>query len=139
VRWLKFNAVGAIGIVVQLATLAFLKSVLNANYLVATTIAVEAALVHNFFWHEAFTWSDRERANRAGRLLKFNLTTGAVSIGGNVFAMKLLVGIAGVNYLPASLLSITACSLLNFVIADQLIFVSSCGQSNSRRFCEKWK
>ena len=59
VRWLKFNVVGGIGIVVQFAALFLLKSVLHFNYLAATAIAVEAAVVHNFVWHEQFTWADR--------------------------------------------------------------------------------
>jgi hypothetical protein len=60
-RWLKFNAVGGIGIGVQLAALAILKSVLHVDYLAATASAVEAAILHNFFWHERFTWADRAR------------------------------------------------------------------------------
>ena len=125
VRWLKFNAVGAIGIVVQLGMLFLLTSILELNYLVATVFAVEAAILQNFFWHESFTWGDRRSRNRLQRLLKFNLTTGMASIGGNLISMKLLVGIAGLNYLLANLLSIAACSLLNFVIADRAIFLDS--------------
>ncbi|HEV3511285.1 MAG TPA: GtrA family protein, partial [Candidatus Sulfotelmatobacter sp.] len=55
VRWCKFNFVGGIGIGVQFAALFFLRSILNFNYLLATAIAVEAAVVHNFVWHEQFT------------------------------------------------------------------------------------
>jgi putative flippase GtrA len=124
IRWLKFNAVGAIGIVVQLVVLALLKSVLGANYLLATTLAVEAAVLHNFFWHEKFTWSDRRAESSWTRLVKFNLTTGGLSIAGNVVAMKLLVGFVGVNYLAANLVSIAACSIVNFFVADRAIFVT---------------
>jgi len=59
VRWGKFNLVGVIGIVVQFAALFFLKSVLHLQYLVSTAIAVEVAVLHNFVWHERFTWVDR--------------------------------------------------------------------------------
>ncbi len=59
VRWCKFNLVGGIGIIVQFVALFLLKSVLHFNYLAATAIAVEAAVVHNFVWHEQFTWVDR--------------------------------------------------------------------------------
>ena len=123
VRWLKFNAVGAIGIVVQLAVLTLLKSGLGLNYLPATALAVEATVLHNFFWHERFTWSDRRARTSLSRLAKFNLTTGGLSILGNVVAMKLLVEIAGVEYLVANLLSIAACSILNFFVADRAIFL----------------
>lgn len=37
---------------VQLAVLAWLVRSLQMHYLPATAIAVEAAVLHNFFWHE---------------------------------------------------------------------------------------
>ena len=123
-RWLKFNAVGVVGIGVQLAVLTALKSGLGLNYLLATGMAVEAAVLHNFVWHERFTWSDRPAADRVNRLLKFNLTTGTFSIVGNMFFTKLLVG-AGINYLPANATSIALCSIINFFLNDRLVFVFS--------------
>jgi len=64
VRWCRFNFVGGIGIAVQFVALFLVKSVLYFDYLVATAIAVEAAVVHNFVWHEQFTWADRVQASR---------------------------------------------------------------------------
>ena len=58
-RWCAFNFVGAIGIVVQLAALHFLIHRLRFHYLPATALAVEAAVLHNFIWHERWTWKDR--------------------------------------------------------------------------------
>jgi putative flippase GtrA len=124
VRWLKFNAVGAIGICVQLGVLALLRSGLGLNYLLSTGLAVEAAVLHNFLWHERFTWADRPAADRLKRLLKFNLATGAFSIAGNILFTKLLVD-AGLNYLPANALSIALCSIINFFLNDRLVFVVS--------------
>jgi putative flippase GtrA len=60
-RWCKFNLVGGIGILVQFVALFLLRGVMHFNYLFATAIAVEAAVVHNFVWHEQFTWVDRVR------------------------------------------------------------------------------
>jgi putative flippase GtrA len=122
VRWLRFNAVGAIGIAVQLAVLSLLKSGLGLNYLLATALAVEAAVLHNFFWHERFTWSDRPTKDRLTRMLKFNLTTGLFSIAGNVVFTHLLVS-AGIAYLPANAISIALCSIINFALNDRLVFV----------------
>jgi len=65
VRWCKFNFVGGIGIVVQFGALFLLKSVLHFEYLAATAIAVEAAVLHNFIWHEQFTWADRTQISSA--------------------------------------------------------------------------
>ena len=120
-RWLKFNLVGGIGIAVQLLALVLLKAVLHVNYLVATTLAVETAVIHNFLWHERFTWADRTGAGFT-RFLKFNLTTGLFSIGGNLLLMKLLVGFGHLNYLPANGIAITACSVVNFLVSDGFVF-----------------
>jgi putative flippase GtrA len=132
IRWWKFNAVGAMGIVVQLVALTLLKSGLHMNYLIATALAVEAAVVHNFFWHEHYTWADRESASRLTRFAKFNLSNGAISILGNILLMRVLVGAIGLNYFVANALSIAGCSLLNFVVSDRLVFT---GQSQSMCRC----
>lgn len=122
VRWLKFNAVGAGGIVVQLAALTLFKSGLRLDYLAATALAVEAAVIHNFFWHERFTWADRTSGSSWARFAKFNLTTGLFSIVGNVLVMKALVGGAHLNYFVANILTIATCSILNFVVSDRFVF-----------------
>lgn len=125
IRWMKFNAVGGIGIGVQLFALFVLKSGLQVNYLLATALAVEAAVVHNFLWHERFTWADRVHSSwrqSLARLLRFNFTTGAASIMGNLALMKLLIDAAHLNYLLANIITISACSLVNFVVSDRLVF-----------------
>jgi putative flippase GtrA len=121
-RWLKFNAVGAIGIGVQLAVLTFLTSGLGLNYLLATALAVETAVLHNFFWHERFTWSERRTSSSARRLWKFNVTTGVCSLVGNLLFTKLLVD-SGLSYLPANASAIALCSIVNFVLNDRMVFV----------------
>jgi putative flippase GtrA len=125
IRWLKFNAVGAGGILVQLAALTLLKSGLRVDYLTATALAVEAAVIHNFFWHERFTWADRTTGSSWARFTKFNLTTGLFSIVGNVLVMKVLVGGAHLNYFVANILTIATCSILNFVVSDRFVFEES--------------
>jgi putative flippase GtrA len=124
-HWLKFNTVGAMGIGVQLTMLTTLVSGFRFNYLIATLLAVESAVLHNFVWHECWTWGDRTRASPTGvlmRLIQFNLTTGALSILGNLAFMRLFVGQIHLHYFYANLLTIAACSLLNFLINDQVVF-----------------
>ena len=125
VRWLKFNAVGAGGIVVQLAALAVLKSALHLDYMAATALAVEAAVIHNYFWHERYTWADRTGGGSWVRFAKFNLTTGLFSIVGNVLVMKVLVGGAHLNYFVANILTIATCSIVNFLVSDRFVFEES--------------
>jgi putative flippase GtrA len=129
VRWCKFNVVGGIGIVMQFVALFFLKSVMHFNYLFATVVAVEAAVVHNFVWHEQFTWADRTTPARAEswrrslpRLLRFNLSNGAVSILGNLALMKVMVGQGHMNYLFANAIAIALCSVANFLVSETWVF-----------------
>lgn len=124
-RWLKFNAVGAMGICVQLLAVYLFGSVLKAGSLWATALAVEAAVLHNFVWHVRFTWADRRTASRRHilrRLFAFNATTGAVSIAGNLLFVSLLMRTAHAPLLAANLFAVVACSLLNFVVNDKIVF-----------------
>ena len=123
IRWLKFNFVGGIGIGVQLAVLTVLKSGLHFNYLLATALAVETAVIHNFIWHERFTWKDREKnTSPLVRFMKFKLSNGLLSIAGNLLLMRLLTGLFHFNYLMANLIAITVCSLANFLVSDRFVF-----------------
>lgn len=124
-RWLKFNLVGGVGVCVQLAALAALRSWLRLDYLLATALAVEIAVIHNFLWHERFTWADRPAARLIPslvRMVKFNASNGAVSVVGNLVLMRLLVGELRLNYVASNLLAIFACSLVNFLLGDRFVF-----------------
>jgi putative flippase GtrA len=124
-RWLKFNAVGGIGILVQLCILTLLTRVLGVNYLLATVLAVAGAVVHNFWWHARFTWADRVSISPRPcliRFLKFTLTAGLFSMLGNVALMWLLAGRVGLAYVPANLITIAVCSTANFLMSDWFVF-----------------
>ncbi len=125
VRWLRFNAVGALGIGVQFAVLLGLTSGFHLGYLLATALAVEAAVVHNFLWHERYTWADRVQPSwrtSLPRLLHFNLTIGAVSILGNLALMQVMVGVGHMHYLIANGVAIVVCSLVNFLVSEEWVF-----------------
>jgi putative flippase GtrA len=130
-RWLKFQAVGGLGMLVQLLVLAGLKSGFELNYLLATAVAVEVAVLHNFLWHERFTWRDRCAGERRLRLVKFNLTTGTLSILGNLALMKLLVDGAPCQYLPANGITLAACSTVNFLLSDRFVFQEGVGRGRT--------
>jgi putative flippase GtrA len=124
-RWLKFHLVGGIGMAVQLIALAIFRSLLHLDYLLATALAVETAVLHNFLWHERFTWHDRPASgftHSLVRLVRFNASNGLVSILGNLLLMGLLVGTLLMNYFAANLIAIAACSLVNFVLSDCFVF-----------------
>jgi len=123
-RWLKFNAVGGVGIAVQLAALWLFKSGFGWSLEPATAAAVEVAVLHNFFWHERWTWNERSGGWRArlGRLVRFNFTTGFLSIVSNVLFTRFLVDRFSVPYGSANLAAIALRSIQNFLAAEYLVF-----------------
>ena len=124
-RWGVFNLVGILGFGVQGGALVVLKRYVGLNYLTATALAVEIAVLHNFVWHEHVTWSDVVRPFQQGlfgRLLRFHLANGIISIAGNVAITWVLVSSLHAPYLLASAVSGLICAVLNFIAADRLVF-----------------
>ena len=122
---MKFNTVGLLGMAFQLLALGILKGGLGLNYLAATVIAVESAVLHNFVWHERWTWLERTRRNASGvlgRLFRFHMANGLISILGNLALMWLLVSRLHLHYLLANVTAIGACAILNFLASDRLVF-----------------
>ena len=126
-RWLKFSAVGWLGVGVQLCMLTLLAGQLELHYLVATALAVESAIIHNFFWHERWTWGDRGLGGAPGRfhrLVRFNVAAGSISLLGNLAFMSIFVGQFGLHYLVGNIMSIASCAILNFLVSDRLVFLA---------------
>ncbi len=121
-RWFAFNGVGLAGAVLQLGLLAVLTRRAGMSGGWATVVAVEAAILHNFFWHRRVTWPEAGSAgNVFGRLIKFHALNGIVSLVGNAAITAALTG-AGVHLLLANVFAILLCSMLNFILSDRLVF-----------------
>jgi dolichol-phosphate mannosyltransferase len=125
-HWIKFNLVGVLGFALQSATLfALTHLAYPISYLAATGVAVELAVLNNFVWHQRWTWSDRPSMTKKEtlrRLAKFNLSTGIVSITGNLVLMSVLVGHFRLRITPANVLTVACCSILSFFLADRIAF-----------------
>jgi len=125
-RWLRFNLVGAMGMVLQLVTLAALNHLDPGHYLVASAVAVELAVLHNFVWHIHYTWSDRRRhATLLSQLLRFHLSNGLVSLLGNLVLMRFLVHTAHRPVLVANISAILCCSIANFALSHNWAFATN--------------
>ncbi len=121
-RLRAFAVVGAIGFVVQLAVLAALQHA-GAALPVATALAVEAAVLHNFVWHERWTWRDRTRvAGWRSRLLRFHSSNALVSLVVNVGLTSAFAGLMHVPPLLANAMAVAVASLANFLAADRWVF-----------------
>ena len=138
-RVARFVGVGVGGFVVQGLVLHALAAA-GLPYLAATAVAVEAAILHNFLWHERWTWAERVVSPEAGlkacnydvpslhdrlvRFARFNASTALISIGGNVALMGIFVGRLHLPLLAANLLAVVTLSVLNFLSADHLVFAT---------------
>jgi putative flippase GtrA len=124
-RWTAFNLVGFAGMAVQLAVVAFLVKVMGWNYLLATGLAVEAAVLHNFAWHQQWTWRDRPPSSRrdlAVRLARFHILNGAVSLAGNLALTALCTGLLHLDPIVSNMIAIAVCSCINFTASEAMVF-----------------
>jgi putative flippase GtrA len=125
IRWGKFNLVGAIGMAVQLTTLALINRCAPGHYLYASAAAVEMTLLHNFIWHLHFTWRDRrDNSTLLSQLTRFHLSNGLVSITGNLLLMRILVDQARIPLLISNCIAILCCSIVNFSLGNNWAFAA---------------
>jgi putative flippase GtrA len=147
-RFGRFSAVGLMGAVIQLLLLYFATKEFGLPSVAAMPVAAEIALLHNFIWHERFTWRDRgllratpglgdrnqESEDRrtaarssagdiAWRLWRFHIASGLVSLGGNTVAMYFLVERLEVPAMPAAVAAMVLCSVVNFLATDRWVYV----------------
>jgi dolichol-phosphate mannosyltransferase len=115
-RFLKFGAVGATGVGINMAVFWLLSTALPVHYLIASACAIELALCSNYLLNHNWTFADRS----AGRADKKQFAQyHAVSFGGmliNLAVLQLLVGLFGVLPVVANLCGIAAGTTWNFAI-----------------------
>ena len=126
IRYAKFNLVGAIGMAVQLTALALFNRILRGHYLYASAAALELTLLHNFTWHLYYTWRDRrDAATPLRQLVRFHLSSGLVSMLGNLALMRLLVHEVRLPLLLSNLIAIVCCSIANFCLGNNWAFAET--------------
>jgi putative flippase GtrA len=124
-RFHRFLVTGLAGFIVQVGALWLLVLATPLHYAIATSIAVELAILVNFVIHERWTWRDRPAANgreRLARLVRFNGLTAVTSIAGSVLFTAALVELFAMPPVAANIVSVIALGALNFVGADTMVF-----------------
>jgi putative flippase GtrA len=122
-RLVAFVAVGTIGFFIQIATLVLLNKVAHWPYLPAIAVAVELAILHNFWWHEHWTWRDRAMSTSPEvRLLRFHTSNGCVSLSGNLLATVVLVENFDLDVVTANAVAVVLTCLGNFLLAERWVF-----------------
>jgi putative flippase GtrA len=114
------------GFLIQIGSLALLTMAAGWPYEPATAIAVQLTVLHNFFWHERWTWRDRTTARHGrgmpGRLALYEATAGVTSIAGNLLLTAVCVELLGFSALAANVTAVAFSSLANFLVADRWVF-----------------
>jgi putative flippase GtrA len=130
-RTAVFVTVAALGFGVQIAAIALLTSVAGIPVPIATAVGVMIAMVHNFAWHERWTWADRTTPStplRTGsghaiaRLMKFAASVGFVSLTGTVVLTTLYVSLLRIPVVLANLLAVWSTAFLNYLVLDRVIY-----------------
>jgi putative flippase GtrA len=121
-RFARFLVAGAGGFIVQVGVLAALTQLLRMHYIAATVVAVEAAIVVNFAWHQKWTWRDRGPHDAMSRFLRYNALTAVTSIMGTVVVTTFLVETVSMNPIVANSISVIVLGALNFVGSDRFVF-----------------
>lgn len=124
-RFGKFNLVGLLGAALQLLVFDLLLTEWHLPGAPAAALSVELTVVHNFLWHERFTWRDRELAGlrqRSMRLLRFHLSNGLAPLTANTLLIYGLVGELGAPPVPSAMAAIALCAPVNFWLADRWVY-----------------
>ncbi len=122
VRWVRFNLVGVMGFAIQTLTLWLLVRWSGISSGVGITLAVLAAVSHNFAWHEVVTWPNLPQDQRFKRWLYFHISTGAISVLTNLGLTMIVMTATDLSVVPANVIAVIAASTANFWINDRLIF-----------------
>lgn len=119
-RFLRFGIVGFSGVFVDMAVLYLLHTTIGLNLTRSKILAGEVAILNNFIWNDAWTFSDVAQSQkgwgaRLRRFLKFNL----ICLSGlvlNVLVLNILYNVVfGQRYAYlANLIAIAAVTLWNF-------------------------
>lgn len=118
-RFGRFGLIGILGAVVQIAAFTALVRWMSVPSAIAAVLAVEAAVLHNFWWHQRFTWRDR-----AGSLWRFHAANGLVSIAGNALLVWWFVDELRLPAVAAAVAAIGICAPLNFLVADRWVYAA---------------
>ena len=119
-RFIRFGLVGASGVFVDLAVFHLLRRFIGLGLTRSTIISAEVAIINNFLWNDAWTFSDMSSQQkgwrkRIKRFLKFNL----ICLAGVILQtliVNFLFNVLGVNEYLAKIIAIAIVTFWNFWI-----------------------
>lgn len=109
----KFLVVGGLGTLVNTGILVILYRLLHLALVVASALATELTIGHNFLWNDRWTFG--RRGVSLNRFARFNV----VSLGGQcvtILTLWMLVQHAGLHYVVANLIGIGLAMVWNLAV-----------------------
>jgi putative flippase GtrA len=101
VRFLKFAAVGALGMVVDLVVLWFMYRRLGLPLLAANAISFTTAVLSNFSWNRLWTFPESRQRPLVPQLAQFALVN-VIGLGINTLVLKVVFDLIN-NFVPDTL------------------------------------
>lgn len=130
-RFMKFGAVGASGVVVNLVVLYLCQEFLfvaisstDMRLNISLAVAIFIATVNNFFWNRAWTWSDRKHHPDKHLVLHFGQYALACWVGIVLQVILTKLFVIYLYYLIANALAIVLASVFNFLVNNFWTFRS---------------
>lgn len=119
-RFIRFGLVGGSGVFVDLAVFHLLRRLVGLGLTRSTIISAEVAIINNFLWNDAWTFSDMSSQQkgwrkRIKRFLKFNLICFAGVIL-QTLIVNFLFNVLGINEYLAKIIAIVIVTFWNFWI-----------------------
>jgi dolichol-phosphate mannosyltransferase len=121
-RMARFAAVGALGTVVNLTVMALLvHGVFDVNYVLASVVAAELSILHNFLMQERFVFRDMRRGSwfrRLAQFLGFNNLEALVRVP----ILVLLVEVLGLGAVLGQALLLAVAFVGRFLFTSRVIY-----------------
>jgi putative flippase GtrA len=120
-----FNLVGFAGFLLQLGTLTVLTRVFGWHYAIASAVAIELAILHNFLGHSRLTWADRRPSGArawAARLVRDQAVKSLI-LAMNLTVTVVLVANTAIAAEVASVCAVGVCSVFGYLASDRLVFM----------------
>ena len=128
---MKFGAVGASGVVVNLGVLYLCREFLfiaiqtpSMRLNLSLAVAIFFATVNNFFWNRAWTWSDRKHHPDKHLILHFGQYALACWVGIALQVILTNLFVVYFYYLVANAAAIVIASVFNFLVSNFWTFRS---------------
>ena len=124
---MRFNVVGIVGFALQMAVLRLLQYCaprwVGVHPLLASAIAIEICLIHNFIWHRLYTWRERSEGRPwLWQCVRFHLSNGAISIAGGAVIVHLLIHNPHITLMVANVIAVLICAVANFFAGNDWVF-----------------